>query len=84
MWDIPYTEEFQVDYYDMNHRVFDSISNVVGEQVWNFADFETAVGLIRIQGNHKGLFSRNRQPKQIVREIKKRWTAIPNYHYKRK
>lgn len=21
MWDIPYTEEFQVDYYDMNHRV---------------------------------------------------------------
>ncbi|HHG7429654.1 TPA: beta-glucuronidase [Streptococcus pneumoniae] len=84
MWDIPYTEEFQVDYYDMNHRVFDSISNVVGEQVWNFADFETTVGLIRIQGNHKGLFSRNRQPKQIVREIKKRWTAIPNYHYKRK
>ncbi|HEU3272748.1 TPA: beta-glucuronidase [Streptococcus pneumoniae] len=84
MWDIPYTEEFQVDYYDMNHRVFDSISNVVGEQVWNFADFETTVGLIRIQGNHKGLFSRNRQPKQIVREIKKRWIAIPNYHYKRK
>lgn len=84
MWDIPYTEEFQVDYYDMNHRVFDSISNVVGEQVWNFADFEITVGLIRIQGNHKGLFSRNRQPKQIVREIKKRWTAIPNYHYKRK
>ncbi|HEL2652885.1 TPA: beta-glucuronidase [Streptococcus suis] len=84
MWDIPYTEEFQVDYYDMNHRVFDSIPNLVGEQVWNFADFETTVGIIRIQGNHKGLFSRNRQPKQIVREIKKRWTAIPNYHYKRK
>ncbi|MFM0762091.1 beta-glucuronidase [Streptococcus suis] len=84
MWDIPYTEEFQVDYYDMNHRVFDSIPNLVGEQVWNFADFETTVGIIRIQGNHKGLFSRNRQPKQIIREIKKRWTAIPNYHYKRK
>lgn len=84
MWDIPYTEEFQVDYYDMNHRVFDSLPNLVGEQVWNFADFETTVGIIRIQGNHKGLFSRNRQPKQIVREIKKRWTAIPNYHYKRK
>ncbi|HFI0231453.1 TPA: beta-glucuronidase [Streptococcus suis] len=84
MWDIPYTEEFQVDYYEMNHRVFDSIPNLVGEQVWNFADFETTVGIIRIQGNHKGLFSRNRQPKQIVREIKKRWTAIPNYHYKGK
>ncbi len=30
MWDIPYTEEFQVDYYDMNHRVFDSIPNFSG------------------------------------------------------
>ncbi len=84
MWDTPYTEEFQVDYYDMNHRVFDQMANVVGEQVWNFADFETTVGLIRIQGNHKGLFSRNRQPKQIVREIQKRWTTIPNYDYKKK
>ncbi|MBF6626438.1 beta-glucuronidase [Tuanshanicoccus lijuaniae] len=84
MWDIPYTEEYQVDYYDMNHKVFDSISNLVGEQVWNFADFETNISLIRVKGNHKGLFSRNREPKQIVRVIKKRWTEIPHYNYKTK
>lgn len=84
MWDIPYTEGYQVDYYDMSHRVFDTIPNLVGEQVWNFADFETNVMLIRVKGNHKGLFLRNREPKQVVRAFKKRWKAIPNYHYKSK
>lgn len=84
MWDIPYTEEFQCDFYAMSHSVFDSIPNLVGEQVWNFADFETNLMIYRIQGNHKGLFSRNRQPKQVVKEFKKRWTAIPNYNYKKK
>ncbi|MBF8969500.1 beta-glucuronidase [Streptococcus sp. NLN76] len=84
MWDIPYTEEFQAAYYEMNHRVFDAIPNVVGEQVWNFADFETNVALFRIQGNHKGLFSRNRQPKQIVKEVQRRWSSIPHYNYKKK
>ncbi|HER7228406.1 TPA: beta-glucuronidase [Streptococcus pyogenes] len=84
MWDIPYTEEFQCDFYAMTHGVFDEIPNLVGEQVWNFADFETNLMIFRVQGNHKGLFSRNRQPKQVVREFKKRWTAIPNYNYKKK
>lgn len=82
MWDIPYTEEYQCDYYEMNHTVFDEIDNFVGEQVWNFADFETNVMLIRIKGNHKGLFSRTREPKQVVREFSKRWKNIPNYFYK--
>lgn len=71
MWDIPYTEEFQCDFYAMTHGVFDEIPNLVGEQVWNFADFETNLMIFRVQGNHKGLFSRNRQPKQVVREFKK-------------
>ena len=82
MWEIPYTEEYQVDYYEMSHKVFDEIPHLVGEQVWNFADFETNVMLIRVKGNHKGLFSRNREPKQVVRSFKKRWTEIPNYGYK--
>ncbi|EGJ27992.1 beta-glucuronidase [Streptococcus porcinus] len=83
-WAIPYTEEFQSAFYEMSHSVFDSIPNLVGEQVWNFADFETNLMILRVQGNHKGLFSRNRQPKQVVRDFKERWKAIPNYHYKKK
>ncbi|MEY8463322.1 beta-glucuronidase [Streptococcus merionis] len=82
MWDIPYTEEYQCDYYQANHEVFDELPYFVGEQVWNFADFETNVMLIRVKGNHKGLFSRTREPKQVVRFFKERWTAIPNFSYK--
>lgn len=84
MWDIPYTEEFQCRFYEMSHRVFDEIPNLVGEQVWNFADFETNLMIFRIQGNHKGLFSRNRQPKHVVGLFKERWNTIPHYNYKKK
>lgn len=84
LWDIPYTEEYQEAYYEANHEVFDSLPYFVGEQVWNFADFETNVSLIRIKGNHKGLFSRNRDPKSVVWLFKKRWTSIPDFGYKNK
>lgn len=81
--DIPYTEEYQVAYYEMNHRVFDKCPNLVGEQLWNFADFETWTGLIRIQGNHKGVFSRNREPKMVARVLRERWKSIPEFGYKK-
>ncbi len=54
----PWTEEYQVEYLDMNHRVFDRIDAVVGEQVWNFADFTTTSGIMRVGGNKKGVFTR--------------------------
>lgn len=84
MWNLPYTEEFQCRFYEMTHDVFDTVDHLVGEQVWNFADFETNVMIIRVKGNHKGLFSRNREPKQVVQTFKKRWENIPNYGYKKK
>ena len=46
----------------MYHRVFDRIDAVVGEQVWNFADFATTSGIVRVGGNKKGVFTRERQP----------------------
>ena len=70
----PWTEEYQVDYLDMNHRVFDRIDAVVGEQVWNFADFATAVGIIRVDGNKKGAFTRDRRPKAAAHYLRRRWT----------
>ena len=83
-WDVPYTEEYQERFHQMNHEVFDELENFVGEHVWNFADFETnSYTLIRIQGNHKGLFTRDRNPKSIVKLFRNRWDAIPNYHYKK-
>ncbi len=51
---------------DMYHRVFDRVSAVVGEQVWNFADFATSQGILRVGGNKKGIFTRDRKPKSAA------------------
>jgi beta-glucuronidase len=69
----PWTEEYQVAYLDMNHRVFDRIDAVVGEQVWNFADFATTSGIMRVGGNKKGVFTRDRQPKAAAFALRRRW-----------
>jgi len=69
----PWSEEYQVEYLDMNHRVFDRIDAVVGEQVWNFADFATTSGIMRVGGNKKGVFTRDRQPKAAAWALRRRW-----------
>lgn len=78
-----FTEEFQVDYYKANHEIVDQYPTFIGEQVWNFADFETADGLFRVQGNKKGIFTRDRRPKSIAHYFKQRWHDIPNFNYKK-
>jgi beta-glucuronidase len=69
----PWSEEYQVAYLDMNHRVFDRIDAVVGEHVWNFADFATTSGIVRVGGNKKGVFTRDRQPKAAAWALRRRW-----------
>ena len=54
-------------------RVFDRIDAVVGEQVWNFADFTTTSGIMRVGGNKKGVFTRDRQPKAAAYALRRRW-----------
>jgi beta-glucuronidase len=60
----------------MNHRVFDRIEALVGEQAWNFADFETSVGIHRVGGNKKGVFTRDRKPKAAAHTLRARWTGL--------
>jgi beta-glucuronidase len=72
----PWTEEYQVDYLAMNHRVFDRIDAVVGEQMWNFADFATVSGIMRVDGNKKGAFTRDRQPKAAAFALRRRWRKL--------
>jgi beta-glucuronidase len=79
----PFSEEYQEDYYRMNSKVFDEIPNFVGEQLWNFADFQTKFGIMRVQGNKKGIFTRSREPKMVVRYLSDRWNNIPNLGYKK-
>jgi beta-glucuronidase len=74
---VPWTEEYQVDLLDVYHRVFDRIDAVVGEQVWNFADFATAPGIMRVDGNKKGVFTRDRRPKAAAHALRRRWRQLP-------
>jgi len=72
----PWSEEYQIDFLAMYHRVFDRIPAVVGEQIWNFADFQTKSAIFRVDGNKKGVFTRDRRPKSVARELRARWTAM--------
>lgn len=76
VWDMPWSEEYQQNYLDMNHRVFDRIDAFVGEHVWNFADFQTSNGIHRVDGNRKGVFTRDRKPKAAAHTLRARWTGL--------
>ncbi len=71
--DTMFTEEYQVAYLKASHEVIDETPNFVGEQVWNFADFYTSQGVMRVQGNKKGIFTRDRKPKLSAHYLKQRW-----------
>jgi beta-glucuronidase len=71
MW----TEEFQIEYLAMTMDVFAESEGVIGEHVWNFADFATPQMIHRVGGNRKGVFTRERQPKAAAHWLRARWTA---------
>lgn len=70
MW----TEEYQVDFL---RRYLDAAASrpfVAGLHVWNFADFKTGQGIIRMAGlNQKGVFTRDRRPKMAAHFLRSRW-----------
>ncbi len=70
---VPWSEEYQVELLEMSHRVFDRIDAVVGEHIWNFADFATAPSVGRVDGNKKGVFTRDRNPKAAAHMLRRRW-----------
>jgi beta-glucuronidase len=74
--ELPWSEEYQSDLYEMYHRVFDKIPALIGEQVWNFADFNTGSGIVRVDGNKKGIFTRSRQPKLAAHSLRRRWQGL--------
>jgi beta-glucuronidase len=79
---VMFTEEYQVACLQANHEVIDEFPTFIGEQVWNFADFQTSQGIIRVQGNKKGVFTREREPKMAAHYLRERWKAIPDFGYK--
>ncbi|WP_211879268.1 beta-glucuronidase [Pseudarthrobacter albicanus] len=76
IYEQPWSEEYQAAFLAMYHRVFDRVDAMTGEQVWNFADFQTSNGIMRVDGNKKGVFTRDRRPKPAAYALRQRWTAL--------
>ena len=70
---VAFSEEYQADFLREYCKIFDELPYVQGELVWNFADFMTKQGTIRVNGNRKGVFTRERQPKSAAFYLKERW-----------
>uniref|UniRef100_A0A4W6EPL5 Beta-glucuronidase n=1 Tax=Lates calcarifer TaxID=8187 RepID=A0A4W6EPL5_LATCA len=75
-----FTEEYQNVVLQKYHDVFDQKRKqyVIGELIWNFADFMTAQGITRVVGNKKGVFTRQRQPKAAAFILKERYWRLAN------
>uniref|UniRef100_A0A3P8WLD0 Beta-glucuronidase n=1 Tax=Cynoglossus semilaevis TaxID=244447 RepID=A0A3P8WLD0_CYNSE len=75
-----FTEEYQKVVLQNYHNVFDQKRKqyVVGELIWNFADFMTAQGITRVMGNKKGIFTRQRQPKAAAFILRERYWSLAN------
>lgn len=71
-----FSEEYQVEFLKSYGEVFDSLSYITGEHVWNFADFATAENIKRVGGNKKGVFTRDRNPKMAAHFLKERWEKM--------
>lgn len=70
---VAFSEEFQVEFIQIYRTVLKKYDYIIGEHLWNFADFDTKQGITRIDGNKKGIFTRNRQPKMIAHILRKEW-----------
>lgn len=78
-----FSEEFQAEFLLAYGKAFDRRSFIIGEQMWNFADFSTIQGPMRADGNKKGLFTRDRKPKLAAHAMRHRWEQIPDFSYKK-
>jgi beta-glucuronidase len=70
-----FTEEYQTDLIMKYFEVIESLPFMVGEHIWNFADFRTAQHHRRVVLNKKGVFTRQRDPKSCAFAIRKHWTT---------
>lgn len=75
-----FSEEYQKALLQQYHVVLDEKRKnyVVGELVWNFADFMTDQAPQRVMGNKKGIFTRQRQPKAAAFLLRERYWKLAN------
>ena len=69
MW----SEEYQKVTVEKILNVLRRKDYILGEQIWNFADFKTGQHTGRPILNYKGVFTRDRQPKLVAHFLKDKW-----------
>ena len=57
------------------YSIIKKMPYVIGAHVWAFANFKTAQTISRVVDNHKGVFTRDRQPKLAAHAIKEIWNS---------
>jgi beta-glucuronidase len=71
---VMWTEDFQSDLIEAYLDVLDALPFVVGTHPWAFADFRTSQNIMRVGSlNLKGVFTRDRKPKEAARMLHRRW-----------
>ena len=73
---VMWSQEYQREMMEETFAMFDRYDFVQGELAWNFADFQANQGIMRVMGNKKGIFTRDRQPKDVAFLMKERWEKI--------
>ncbi|XP_060704267.1 beta-glucuronidase [Hemiscyllium ocellatum] len=77
---VMFSEEYQKAVMQEYFMVFDERRKdyLIGELIWNFADFLTAQSTKRVDGNKKGIFTRQRQPKSSALILRDRYWKLAN------
>ncbi|WPJ95804.1 beta-glucuronidase [Coraliomargarita algicola] len=70
-----FTEEYQAQTIEKQYNAVKDLPWMVGTHVWAFADFKTQQSYTRVNGNRKGLFTRNRHPKMAAHTVRRLWTG---------
>ncbi len=78
-----FSEEYQMEYYRRINAEIDKRPFFIGEQLWNFADFSTIQGPMRVDGNKKGILTKDRRPKLAAHFLRRRWHEIPDFYNKK-
>jgi len=69
-----FSEEYQAELIRRTLEATDRLPFVIGQHIWAFADFRTSQSITRVGGlNHKGIFTRDRQPKLAAHVVRRLW-----------
>ena len=68
-----FSEEYQAETIAAHYAEARKRPWIVGTHAWAFADFKAAQSITRVIFNHKGVFTRERQPKLAAHTLRRLW-----------